>query len=106
MRGLEAAARRNHQRGMRRKTILVLAMAMAVTALAPLAAQTRRPPPAEPIDLGPDTPEVNAAHRGGGVILEGLPGEPAPAPRPTPAEGPNAPLVVREAPPSPVPVLR
>lgn len=87
--------------------MLALAMAMAVGALGPLAAQTRPPrPPAEPIDLGPDTPEVNAAHRGGGVILEGLPGEPAPAPRPTPAEGPNAPLVIRETPPAPGPELR
>ena len=36
------------------------------------------------VDRGPDTPEANAAHRGGGVILEGAPGAPAPPPQPTP----------------------
>ncbi|WP_149537646.1 hypothetical protein [Siccirubricoccus phaeus] len=40
--------------------------------------------PSAPIDLGPRTPEANQAHRGGGAVLEGAPGAPAPAPQPTP----------------------
>jgi hypothetical protein len=41
------------------------------------------------IDRGPNTPEANRAHRGGGAILEGAPGAPAPMPQPTPP-APNA----------------
>lgn len=37
-----------------------------------------------PIDRGPFTPAANRAYQGGGVILEGAPGGPAPAPEPTP----------------------
>jgi hypothetical protein len=37
-----------------------------------------------PIDKGPDTPEANAAYQGGGVILQGAPGAPAPRPQATP----------------------
>ncbi len=74
---------------------IAMTAAAALLALPALANQTPR---TTPLDLGPWTPEANAAHRGGGVILEGLPGEPAPAPRPTAAEGPTAPLVVRDAP--------
>jgi hypothetical protein len=47
----------------------------------PVFAQTAPAPsrsPGPPIDLGPTTPEANAAHRGGGVVLEGPPGAPAP----------------------------
>lgn len=40
--------------------------------------------PGPPIDRGPFTPEASQAHRGGGAILEGAPGAPAPAPQPTP----------------------
>lgn len=40
--------------------------------------------PGAPLDRGPHTPEANAAHRGGGAVLEGAPGAPAPAPQPTP----------------------
>jgi hypothetical protein len=37
-----------------------------------------------PIDHGPFTPEANAAFMGGGMILQGAPGAPAPRPEPTP----------------------
>ena len=37
-----------------------------------------------PIDHGPFTPAANRAYLGGGVILEGAPGAPAPTPEPTP----------------------
>ncbi len=37
--------------------------------------------PASPVDQGP-TPGSDRAFRGGGVILEGAPGAPAPTPRP------------------------
>ena len=52
--------------------------------------------PGPPIDRGPHTPEANRAHRGGGAILEGAPGAPAPPPLPTPpsqpAPGTTAPM--------------
>jgi hypothetical protein len=37
-----------------------------------------------PLDRGPFTPEANRAYQGGGVILQGAPGAPAPMPAPTP----------------------
>ena len=37
-----------------------------------------------PVDHGPFTPEANRAFMGGGVILQGAPGEPPPRPEPTP----------------------
>ena len=40
--------------------------------------------PGAPIDRGPHTPEANQAHRGGGAVLEGASGAPAPTPQPTP----------------------
>ena len=43
--------------------------------------RTRR---AHPLDFGPFTPEANRAFQGGGMILQGAPGEPAPRPEPTP----------------------
>ncbi|MBR0667863.1 hypothetical protein GXW71_26145 [Roseomonas hellenica] len=36
--------------------------------------------PGGPIDVGPRTPQANAAFMGGGAILEGPPGAPAPEP--------------------------
>jgi hypothetical protein len=47
------------------------------------------PPPhhptgVKPDDKGPYTPQANAAYQGGGVILQGAPGAPAPTPQPTP----------------------
>jgi hypothetical protein len=48
-----------------------------------------RPPHAaaageRPVDLGPNTPDANRAYQGGGVILQGAPGAPAPTPQATP----------------------
>ena len=37
-----------------------------------------------PVDRGPFTPEANRAYQGGGVVLQGQPGGPAPMPQPTP----------------------
>jgi hypothetical protein len=37
-----------------------------------------------PLDKGPNTPEANSAYQGGGMILQGAPGAPAPTPEPTP----------------------
>ena len=37
-----------------------------------------------PVDHGPFTAEANRAYQGGGVILQGAPGAPAPKPEPTP----------------------
>ena len=38
----------------------------------------------KPVDLGPNTPEANGAYQGGGVVLQGKPGGPAPSPQATP----------------------
>jgi hypothetical protein len=38
----------------------------------------------KPVDLGPNTPEANKAYQGGGVVLQGAPGAPAPTPKATP----------------------
>src|ERR1700722_16256866 len=45
--------------------------------------QTRRSPDTPP-EFGPFTPEAKRAFEGGGMILQGAPGEPAPRPEPTP----------------------
>ena len=37
-----------------------------------------------PVDNGPTTPGANNAYQGGGVVLQGAPGAPAPQPQPTP----------------------
>ncbi len=37
-----------------------------------------------PIDKGPFTPAANGAYQGGGMVLQGAPGAPAPMPQPTP----------------------
>ncbi len=37
--------------------------------------------PERPVDVGPFTPQANRAYNGGGVILQGAPGAPAPSPR-------------------------
>ncbi|TDG33825.1 hypothetical protein E2C05_02140 [Paracraurococcus ruber] len=50
---------------------------------APLEARSDTRSPGPPIDQGPRDAEANAAHRGGGAVLEGAPG--APPPLPTPA---------------------
>jgi hypothetical protein len=43
-----------------------------------------RHPNSSPLDRGPFTPEASRAYQGGGMILEGAPGAPAPKPEPTP----------------------
>ncbi len=53
----------------------------------PRAPHTRAQPtssPGTPLDRGPFTPEANRAYQGGGIILQGAPGAPAPMPAPTP----------------------
>ena len=37
-----------------------------------------------PVDVGPYTPEASRAYQGGGIILQGAPGAPAPTPQATP----------------------
>jgi hypothetical protein len=37
-----------------------------------------------PVDHGPYTPQANSAYQGGGVVLQGAPGGPAPVPQGTP----------------------
>jgi hypothetical protein len=47
--------------------------------------QPMRPPPGgwpKPVDHGPFTAQANAAYAGGGMILQGAPGAPAPLPQP------------------------
>ncbi|MGG5810109.1 hypothetical protein [Falsiroseomonas sp. CW058] len=83
---------------MRRLPLLILLLGQFALAL-PAGAQTAPAPappsqgaaaggagrsPGPPLDQGPRTPQADAAHRGGGVVLEGAPGAPAPAPQPTP----------------------
>ena len=39
----------------------------------------------KPLDRGPYTPQASGAFNGGGVVLQGAPGAPAPAPQALPA---------------------
>ena len=50
--------------------------------IAPRSVRHRSPPPS--VDQGPYTPDANAAYQGGGMILQGAPGAPAPTPEATP----------------------
>jgi len=69
--------------------LLAGALAISGPALAQSGSRNRpRPPDTErPLDRGPFTPEASRAYNGGGVILEGAPGAPAPEPRPMPPQG-------------------
>ncbi len=52
-------------------------------------AATGTPPAAssdKPLDNGPFTPDASRAFHGGGVVLQGAPGAPAPAPQALPPE--------------------
>jgi hypothetical protein len=70
---------------MSKATLVTLAAILAGgSALAQPAGQVRRSSEV-PVDHGPFTPEANSAYQGGGVILQGAPGAPAPSPEPTPA---------------------
>lgn len=60
----------------------------APSALAGERADQDRRSPGPPVETGPRTPEADRAHRGGGVVLEGAPGAPAPQPQPTPPASP------------------
>ena len=65
----------------------LIAMLISGPVLAQPAAGTTgraRRSPDTPLDFGPFTPEANRAFQGGGMILQGAPGEPAPRPEPTP----------------------
>jgi hypothetical protein len=46
--------------------------------------QIQHPTGQKPIDNGPTTPQSNSAYQGGGVVLQGAPGAPAPQATPTP----------------------
>lgn len=59
--------------------LLVLGSPAFAQSTPPRAAATEKP-----IDNGPTSPEANSAYQGGGVVLKGAPGAPAPAPQPTP----------------------
>ena len=80
---------------------IILTIAAIAALAAPALAQTAPQPPVKharmrhahaqpasspgtPLDRGPFTPEANRAYQGGGVILQGAPGAPAPMPAPTP----------------------
>jgi hypothetical protein len=62
-------------------------MLFAALASGPALAQTKE----VPLDVGPDTPQANQAFHGGGVILQGQPGAPAPRPQALPPETPPPP---------------
>jgi hypothetical protein len=66
--------------------LIGLSLAAALVAGPSYAQPTTQPPRSSqvPIDHGPFTPEANRAFQGGGMILQGAPGEPAPRPEPTP----------------------
>ena len=57
---------------------------LCAVAVSPVVAQTSTRSAARPIDKGPFTADANRAYQGGGVILEGAPGAPAPTPEATP----------------------
>ncbi len=62
--------------------LLLIAAAAAFFAAGDVGAQTTAGQ--RPVDQGPTTPEANSAYQGGGVILQGAPGEPPPPPQGTP----------------------
>jgi hypothetical protein len=66
--------------------VAVIAMLAGGSALAQPATGTAAAQPryGRPVDHGPFTPEANSAFQGGGMILQGAPGAPAPRPEPTP----------------------
>jgi hypothetical protein len=68
-----------------RKVWLVIAMMAAGPVMAQPANQSPSPlrSSQKPIDNGPTRPQSNQAYQGGGVVLQGAPGAPPPAARPT-----------------------
>jgi hypothetical protein len=74
---------------MRKVCFGLLGVLLAGPVLAQGVPSTPTPPPKHPTgvvpnDKGPNTPNANAAYMGGGMILQGAPGAPAPTPQPTP----------------------
>ena len=75
---------------MRNICLLALVTTLATGAVAAQSTTTAggtvpiRRPHSSPLDKGPFTPEASRAYQGGGMILEGAPGTPAPRPEPTP----------------------
>ena len=65
--------------------ILATILVSPALAQSPREAPPRSNSPGPPIDQGPVSSEANQAHRGGGAVLEGAPGAPAPVPQPTPS---------------------
>jgi hypothetical protein len=64
--------------------VKLVAAALMVAMMSPAWAQSpHTPKPEKPVDNGPATPGANNAYQGGGVVLQGAPGAPAPAPKPT-----------------------
>ncbi len=62
-------------------------LAQAATATDSSATAQTKPAPhstGKPVDHGPYTPQANQAYQGGGVVLQGAPGAPAPTPEATP----------------------
>ncbi len=78
------------------RMILLVAAALSLASgvvLAQAAPSAKRDAPAlpgaannvqRPVDSGPTTPGANGAYQGGGVVLQGAPGTPAPQPKLTP----------------------
>jgi hypothetical protein len=58
---------------------------VALAVLGTNGAASAQTTPQKPIDKGPYTPAANSAYQGGGVVLQGAPGAPAPKPEPTPS---------------------
>jgi hypothetical protein len=70
------------------RTFCAFALAATLTA-SPVLAQPAAPPDIAPakgtaLDHGPFTAAASLAYQGGGMILQGAPGAPAPVPEPTP----------------------
>jgi hypothetical protein len=68
---------------------LILLAALAVTlgggsVFARTSAKQATSQAGRPVDNGPVTPGANNAYQGGGVVLQGAPGAPAPQPQATP----------------------
>ena len=87
---------------MRILTLAAAALLMASPAMANLndGRSTTGRSPGAPLDRGPYTSNANGAYAGGGLVLEGAPGAPAPMPRQTAPAGsmepsPSAPGLAR-----------
>jgi hypothetical protein len=65
------------------RTAYLIAL-LAMVSANPVLAQPAAQPSQKPVDHGPFTPEANRAYQGGGMILQGAPGAPPPAPQATP----------------------